>query len=314
MSLSQADAEAPEYALQSRDAVGALYAALILCLGLAGLLVPAPQPKPKPDFTLAGWETRQDELAALFDTDLTQLKMAPPGDSADRVITAYELLGQLEAQRPSKEREETVQAHSVDTANLIIDYWFTEGEQAYRNLGTLLYLRFDRALEQALVARAVDGATLSRWLVDHKDHPLVANLRTTSGTFIEFALGSGLLSERGQMAGGSPALLRLHFQGRWYLFLQSIRDYMLLYRREELLAKWRWSLEGDRNVSMDTRVEKARLIRTHDPSYPVYASLGALYAKRGQTLRAIDAYRNALLEDPFNTRVGANLRFLVDSQ
>ena len=276
--------------------------------------MPRPAPRPKPDFSLNGWQQGQTELDALFTADTERLKAHPPGDAAKDVIIAYERLGRIESEKSSPSQKKRLEKATIAAANAAIDYWFTAGEDAWRGLGVFLVLRFEKALDLVLAARDVDGATLSRWLVNHRDHPLTRRLRETSGTFVEFALGSGLLDEKGYMAGSSPALLRLHFQGRWYLLIQSLRDYMQLYRRDELLAKWRWSLEGDRNVSMSKRLEKARQIREHDSQYPVYASLGALYAKRGQTLLAIDAYRNALLEDPFNRTLAKNLNFLVLSQ
>ncbi|MEC8024021.1 MAG: hypothetical protein VX223_08800 [Myxococcota bacterium] len=300
--------------MNRRDLLAAGYALLLVCIGAIGIGMPRPAPRPKPDFSLTGWQQGQTELDALFTADTEHLKTHPPGDAAENVIIAYERLGQIESEKSSSDQKKRLEKATIAAANAAIDYWFTAGEDAWRGLGVFLVLRFEKALDRVLAARDVDGATLSRWLVNHHDHPLTRRLRETSGTFVEFALGSGLLDEKGYLAGRSPALLRLHFQGRWYLLIQSLRDYMQLYRREELLAKWRWSLEGDRNLSMNKRLEKARQIREHDPEYPVYASLGALYAKRGQTLLAIDAYRNALLEDPFNRTLAKNLNFLVLSQ
>ena len=299
---------------RSRDALGAGYAAVPVLIGAAGMYLPHPQPTPRPEFDLSGWESGLQSLSAFHDQDVQRLKQHPPGEAAEPVIIAYEALSRLEAAPSTADNKELLRQATIAAANASIDYWFTYGEDAWRGLGTFLLLRFEKALDTVLATRDVDGATLSRWLLNHKDHPMTKRLRETSGSFVEFALGSGLISERGYMAGGNRTLLRIHFQGRWYLLIQSIRDYMQLYRKEELLSKWRWSLEGDRNLSMKQRLDKARQIRQYDPVYPVYASLGALYAKRGETLRAIDAYRNALLEQPFERKIANNLAFLLHTQ
>ena len=306
--------EQPSAQTQPRDRVGAGYALILVLIGVIGINLPHPKPMSRPDFELHGWEAGLRALQKFHQDDIELLKKNPPTEAAARLITAFEQLGRIEAVQRSTTDKDRLKEATLEAANASVEFWFKHGEDAWRGLGTFMFLRFEKALDQVLAARDVDGATLSRWLINHRDHAMTRRLRESSGTFVEFAIGSGLLSERGYMAGGDSTLLRIHFQGRWYLLLQSVRDYMQLYRRDELLAKWRWSLEGDRNLSMAQRLKKARQLRKYDPTYPVYASLGALYAKRGQTVMAIDAYRNALLEQPFEPKIANNLAFLVRSQ
>ncbi len=298
-----------------RARVGGAFAVLVLALAVASALAPRPPPPSRPDFGLSGWRTDPGRLAPVWTSDDALASQYPLDAEGRSVLEAMATLGLAEAAAEGRHGQPTDATAAVHATSASVgaatDYWFSRGRDGFMALG----VHARKAAEDALVA-AMDAARsanmrITPWVAAHPDDPRVVALRRTSGTFVEHAAGWGLLTDDG-FAGGNPDLVRIHLKCRWVLFVTEVMDYTFLLHEEELRALWRWRVEGDRNLAMEKRLEATRRLKQDlEPAYPAFRVLGSLYALRGENRKAIENFREALLDDPFDEIAARNLDYLL---
>ena len=289
--------------------LGAVFAFLFLLLGVVGLLLPRERPELRPDFHLDGWKSALGALGPIFAADRALLGKYPLDAQGTAAIEGLRAYGRAEAR--AAETSPTVAAATDAAVALLTRYWFDHGEEAYRALGVRAEDAFVAALRTVMDKARDAGVDVKRWVTAHAADPAVVELHSACGTFVSAAVSWGLVTRDGGFAGGSDALVRIQFRLRWYRFVNDIKDYTELFRQDELIALWRWRVEGDRTLSMKDRLDVARRLERLDPSWPIYRVLGSLYAERGQTEQAVPLLREALLDEPFDAQLRANLAFLI---
>ena len=285
--------------------LGAAFAFLFLTLGVVGVVLPRERPEPLPDFRLTGWKDALGRLGPIFAADRALLDRHPALVREQEALDALRAYGRAEAKGEGEAATEAA-------VSAMTRYWFDRGEEAYRALGVRAEDAFVAAL--GTVLERADGVDVRRWIETHAADPVVAELHAACGSFVPSAVSWGLITRDGQLAGGSDALVRLQFRLRWFRFVNEIKDYTQLLRQDELIALWRWRIEGDKTLPLKDRVEIARRLQKLDPSWPIYRVLGSLYADRGHGEEAVALLREALLDEPFDVQLRANLDYLVKAR
>ncbi|MFT5433591.1 MAG: tetratricopeptide (TPR) repeat protein [Myxococcota bacterium] len=295
----------------ARTSVGAGYAVVVLVVAVVGIVLPRERPVPKPDFTLERWRPESKRLDPILERDVTLAAKHSLQDVPEDVIGAFEALGLAEVATGGRLENAEYEAATEKAVTRLTEHYFTVGEEAYRALGVHMSQAFVHAVLGVLAASNVAGQPVKAWLRDHPEDPVAIRARALGGTFIENAVGWGLITHDNKLAGDNPSLIRIHFKVRWFRFITTVKDYTFLMDLEELRALWLWRLEGDRNLGMAQRLRVGKWIRGLEPDYPIYATMGSLFARRGQTDKAIAYFREALLDDPFNKTIANNLEFLL---
>jgi len=295
----------------ARTSVGAGYAAVCLALGIAGMLLPHPEQSVQPDFTLDGWRPDTGRLAAVRAADDALRAANPLKDNVREQMEAFMTLGRVEVATDGDINNPEYATATARARELMTAYWFSQGKEAYLALGLYAGQAFVEVITAVLNQASAERRPILAWLDANPEHKLVRRLHAYAGNFIENAVAWGLITPNNRLAGDTDALLRIHFKVRWCTLVTEITDYTFLMHEEELRALWRWRIEGDLTLPMDQRRLVTTWLRELEPDYPVYKSLGAVYARRGRYKKAALLYREALLDDPFNAKLATNLEFLL---
>ncbi len=295
----------------SRTAVGAGYAAVCLAIGVVGMTLPRAASHPEPDWELHGWKPDPAQLAAAKAADQALVDEYPLEDDVGPQMTALFALGRAEVSAKGDIGDPTY-LEATKTANAaMIKLWFSRGKEAYLALGVYAGRAFAEAVSDVLQRAREDRMPVLAWLRAYAGTPPAQRLRNFGGNFVENAVSWGLITPDNQLAGGTDDLIRIHFKVRWCRFVTDITDYTFLMHPEELRALWRWRLEGDLTLPMEQRRRVGTWLRRIEPDYPIYETLGAVYARRGRYRKALALYREALLDAPFDRKLRRNVQFLM---
>ncbi len=290
--------------------------AIALCLafvgaGLGGLAITPDGPEAAvADFTPPRVCPDSTTLDPLWDADRATWERYPLDEVAQEALSAFEALGAAELKAGGRAddgpfleaTERAVEALSVVYARV--------GEEGYRALGQRVEDRFVRAVMQVLARAHAERVEVRDWLYRNATDPMATELAAVGGTFLNAAVDWGLIRD-GRVREGCVALLRVHFRLRWARFVNDIKDYTMLLRRPELLALWRWRVEGDVSLPKAQRLEVVRWIRDLDPSYPAVRRLSLVFASLGDHASALEFAREAVLQEPFDATLRANLDALL---
>ena len=303
------DVEARRDLLRSR--VGAAFAFVVFGISAASAAWPRPDPVPRPDFTLTGWQPDAARLAPVWAQDAALAKRFPLDDAGRVVLNAVATLGTAETPAAGSMNDPAYAAATDAALDAATAFWFANGKEAYVALGVHARVAFEASVNAVLERARAEKRPVRPWLRNHEGDPDVVRLRAQAGNFVENAVGWGLINDDNTLAGG-PDLLRIHFKVRWARLVGDLEDYTFILQPEELRALWRWRVEGDRNLALDQRVKVAGWLKEQiEPDYPVARVLATLHALRGQSDRAIAYYREALLVDPFDAVSSQNLDYLL---
>lgn len=292
------------------EAVGAGWAAVALLIGLGSLMLPRPERVPTPNFTLNGWHPRTALLAGPRAADHKLAADYPLTAAHGPLIQQLHDFGRLETRTAGRMSAPEYAAATQALLDAMAHFWFENGKEAYLAFGVHWAQDCVRALRDAMSGAHQAGVPLVDWLRSNRSDPRVDRLRAYTGNFSENAASWGLITPGNRLAGGTDDLVRLHFKLRWAQLVVGLMDYTFLMDPRELRTLWRWRIEGDRTLGVKQRVEVGQWLRDVEPEYPIYRSLGAVFAQRGDFTTAAGFYREALIRDPFNARLRDNLIYL----
>jgi tetratricopeptide (TPR) repeat protein len=290
---------------------GVGYLIVLLAIAIAGWFPPRQSSAVAPSFVIDPMFPQEQRLASVLSRDQALARAHPLDERALQTVTVMENFGLAEALAGGNWEDEAYRLATKEAETALVRYWYERGEDAFRALGEHLANRFESAVLAVLARVRADKADVVQWMKDHASDPLVAQAHRACGNFLSNAHRSGVVSRSGRLVADSRALLRLHFKLRYLRFVNDINDYTILLDPEELRALWRWRVAGDQSQTTASRQAFAEQLRGIDPSFPIYEVLGALTAGEGRDKEAIAFYREALLDDPFNKQIVANLTVLV---
>ena len=285
---------------------------LLLVVALASWF-PSQEAEPiEPNFDLPTFLPEPERLASVQRADAALAKKHPLDEQANAVLTEWHDFGRIEAETHGNWEDGPYREATESITVRLSRYWYERGELAYRALGVRAQRQFESAVQAVLARARQDGATESAWIQAHPQDPLVLELQSSAGNFLETARRWGFVTRTGHLLGGDSALIGLHFKLRWFRMVNEIDDYTHLLDPQELRAIWRWRVSGDIRQSLESRIDFAKKVRHIDSSFPVYAVIGNLYAQQERYPEALAHIREAVLDEPFDSQLASNLEHLVD--
>jgi tetratricopeptide (TPR) repeat protein len=291
---------------------GVGYLIVLLAIAIVSWFPPRQSSPVAPRFEITPMFPQEERLASVLLRDQALARAHPLDERSLKTVSLMEKFGLAEALAGGNAEDEAYLLAAKETETALVRYWYERGEDAFRALGEHLANRFESAVLAVLARVRAEKADVVQWMKDHASDPLVVNVHRACGSFLSNAHRSGVVSRSGRLVADSRALLRLHSKLRYMVFLKSIKDYTHLLNPEELRALWRWRVAGDQSQTTASRRLFAEQLHGIDPHFPIYEVLGALMAGEGRAQEAISYYREALLDDPFNPQIVANLTVLVE--
>ena len=287
------------------------YLVLIVLMVLVGFWIPQPRKPAELNFDVTPVFPEPAVEAKSRHRDKALLKDYPLDDGGRALIADYKAHGRIDFLAKGSSQNADYQVAANRLISHAKRYTFDRGMEAYLALGVHVSDAFVQVVQELL--KTADAAKLSAtdWLRTHKGDPLHERYIGLAGNFLANARRWGLISANNQVAGVSTMLLKLFIRAHWLQITSEIKPVEQTMNIAELTSWWRWKLTGDRSLSRCQQLSFAGRLRAVDPSFDVYAILGALHVRHRCYWAAVAYYREALLDDPLNATYYANIEYLV---
>jgi hypothetical protein len=186
------------------------------------------------------------------------------------------------------------------------------GPDGYRALGLVQRQRFLDALHAYLDAARAAGATLDAFAKMQEGSQAKRQADRMLGTFLSEAVVAGLVSPAGELEPGAELVIPLLFTYRWVVWGGGVHPPESLlqpYERRTILAWKAWAHPG---LSDERRREILNQLAEIEPETPVHRILSVNAMNRGDYRTAAREAVFAVLEQPHDRTLRANLSYVTD--
>ena len=310
--LLRRDLRPPARRPRSHPRVLIVLGVLLLAIGLVAVFLHYEPPLPNADFSHDGWIPADAEIARQREADAKLLAALEPGGAAyDELVRAFEEYNLEEVRSGGKVVDEGVRRAHTRIEDAVQRFVSVHGVERYRAVGLLVRKRFREALAGTIQAARAAGETTA-FGERHEDEPVVAEARRLLGTFLKEARRTEVVSEDGTFARGGDLIVDLLFMYRWVLWAREVHPPEVMLSRFEWRTILAWKAWAHPELDAARRREVLGKLRALDPSFPAHRVMALHYEREGDIAAAARETVLALLDQPDDRTLLANLHLLTD--